>query len=146
MGDPSPVPDRIFALIKLTGKVVSLAYEHLWAADEIPKDLQALVDELQSLGKSLTGLKKASETEATKKFSPPVIEELNTLGGPLSECAAELKRLYFKLDSGSARDRGEYMGEPSRSPGKIHILSHISRIEKHKNVFTLAIQIINDRS
>lgn len=146
MGDPSSAPDRIIALIKLTGKLVALAYEHLWAANEVPKDLQALVDELQSLGKSLTGLQKASEAEATKKFSSSVIQELNAPSGLLSECAAELKRVHFKLDSGSVRDRGEYMDGPSRSPGKIQILPHIPRIEKHRNVFTLALQFVSDHS
>lgn len=146
MGDPTPVPDRIISLIKRTGNLVALAHTHLWAADEVPKDLQSLIDELQSLGKALTGLKTVSEADIMEEFPSSVIQKLNTPSGPLAECAAELKRLHLKLDSSNVRDQGVDVRQSKTSSGKILILPNISRIEKHTNVLVLALQLVSDQS
>lgn len=146
MGDPTPATDRIVALIKLTGNLVSLVYEHLWGVDEAPKDLQTLVDELQSLGKVLTRLRNYPPVDNTKEFLSSMFRKLNASNGPLSECTIELKRLQLKLGSGNLRNPAEGTRGLSCLLGTDGILPHILRIEKHKNVFTLALQLISDQS
>lgn len=131
----------IIAIIQLTGKVTSLTYGYIGGVKRAPKDLKDLADELKSLENVLNVLKNYTQ-------SNPVSTALETLtdnDGPLLECAQELEKLRIKLEQKGGQGLRQKVKSLMRGLmwpfDENETLQLISRIERHKSLFNLALTI-----
>lgn len=123
----------IIAVIQLTGKVTSLGYVYFQALKRAPKDLGELVNELGSLTKVLTTL----QDIADKNPQLAALQTLNSRNGPLEGISAELKKLVSKLEP-----RKGFKGTMDNLKWPLKeadTMQHISRIERCKSLFDLAL-------
>lgn len=88
MAEVLGVAASVIAVIQLTGKVVSLAYEYLGGVKRASDDLRNLVNELHALGGVLIAMKDFADANPESK----TLELLNGQGGPLPGCLQELQR------------------------------------------------------
>lgn len=140
--DSPPMGEQITSTIKLTGRLISAVYEYRWGIDEAPDELPKLLNALQTVGKTLSGLR--NYLVVVPELGSSVFRELNARTGPFTECAAELGRLWLKIgsDEGVGRDTGGL----SAMFEKGHILPYLRQFEKLQKVFALALQLLHDRS
>lgn len=135
MAEVLGIAASIIGVLQLTGALVSVGYEYISGVKAASKDLQDLVDELHSLGKVLIIL----QDYADKNLKSPVLQKLNDSDGPLQGCAKQLENLRLKLEAGRASGiKGKMRGLvwPLKAA---ETAQHISRIERHKSLFTFAL-------
>lgn len=123
----------VITIIQLTGAVTALGYRYIASIKRAPDDVQQLVDELAALGKVLTAVR----TYADKYPNSTTLDLLNDQNGPLRGCAEELNKLQAKL-----QPKVGFKGvvENFKWPFKENeTLQHISRLERHKNLFVFAL-------
>lgn len=140
--DSPPMGEQISSTIKLTGRLISAAYQYRWGIDEAPDELLKLINALQTIGTTLSGLRNC--LIVVPELGSSVFQELNARTGPFAECAAELGRLWLKI--GSDEGVGKDTGRLSAMFEKGHILPYLRQLEKFQKVFALALQLLLDRS
>lgn len=127
----------IIAVIQLTEAVSGLCYRYIGAVKRAQKDAQELMGELSSLNRVLGALKEYTDKNPQ---STTVLQMLNTRGGPLSGCLSELERLETKFNSSVPKGwRRKIMRSLKWPLEETETLQIISRIERQKNLFTIAL-------
>lgn len=134
------VAEQITSTTKLTVSLISAVYEYLWGIDNASNALPQLIEALQAIGKALSALRKYSTNDADLGAS--VLQKLNARHGPVAECAAELRRLWAKIGS-DADNTGDKVGLRAMVENG-HVLPYIRQLERHRKVFALALQVLQD--
>lgn len=136
MGDPLSVTASVIGILGLVGKVISSGYEIYQYYEDVkkaPKDIEKLMDELQSLIPVLTALRDYATTDPQLK----TLQMLNGPRRPLQVCEQELQDLKQKL---KPRKKLKGVMNALRWPlQEKETLRYISVIERHKNLFNLAL-------
>jgi hypothetical protein len=85
-------------VIQLSGTVISLCWSYVEGMKNAPKDIRAIIKELQSLSHVLEHLERLAEGEGTPGSSRLLtLEKICTPDGQLAECMKELRDLEAKL-------------------------------------------------
>lgn len=123
---------NIVTLIQLTGKITCLGYGYISGVKRAPKDLRDLVNELNTLSQILEIL----QDYADKNPDSTALLKLDT---PLQECVVELKKLEIKLEPQDGL-KG-FLGNLKWPLKEVETLQYVARIERHKNLFILALTV-----
>lgn len=137
MADPLSITASVIAVLQLTGTMITLGKDYIKGVKDAPEDIQQLIDELQSLGKVLSTLRDHIVND--KDLKSTALQALNGQNGHLSACALELKRLQLKLEPEKGlRAKINRLKWPLKEK---ETFQYISRIERHKSLFTFALTI-----
>lgn len=135
MAETLGIVASIIAVVQLTGKLTSISYGYIGGVKRAGKDLGELLRELGALSGVFIALQ--HYIDANPQSAP--LQRLNDPNGPLRECTKELEELILKLEP---RDGWKGVADNLRWPLKEKDTSqYISRLERHKSLFILALQM-----
>lgn len=131
MAEVFGISASIIAVLQLTGKVTSFGYGYIGGVKRASKDIGGLVDELGLLTKALITLKDYLEAN-------PQSPALYKLDRPIRGCIRKLEMLGTILEP--PREGFKGIVDSLKWPFKDNeIAQYISRIERHKCLFILAL-------
>lgn len=137
MAEGLGVAASTIAVIQLTAKLISLSYDYIGAVNRAPEGLRELTHELVSLSHILITLQDyvGANPQST------AIQKLNDRNGPLRGCALELRSLQLALEPNVGL---KGIMKNLRWPLKeAETMLHVSRIGRHKSLFSLALVMDN---
>lgn len=127
----------ILGIIQVAGTVTQLCHGFIGKARKARKDIRELMEELNSLSEVFSSLKDYTDKDSQ---STEVLQILGAQGGPLSGCLSELKGLETRLISKKPKRFRKMITRSLKWPfEETEILQIISRIERQKNLFTIAL-------
>lgn len=134
MTDPLSISASIIAVLQLSGTVI----EYLNDVKGASEDRYRLLNEVTSISGLLYFLKdRATQSQYGDSWST-TLASLNTPKGPLEQFKSALERLTLKLAPVEGwRKGGKALAWPFR---KEEIKEILSAIERHKSLFSLALQ------
>lgn len=139
---------NIITLVKLTGQIIVVAYESSWACSEQPpNELQHLLDELQSLGKVLTILRKYTQPSDHTDPNYPLrttLQLVTRTGGPLSHCSQELETIWLRFCSGEGNGKEPAKPIVAWPWTEKELMLRIERLRKHRNILAQAVHMMDD--
>lgn len=120
-------------LTQVTGQLIASVCIYYGDVKRAPNEIQKLADELRSLSTVLAALK----TYADKNQHSAALKEL---AGDLAECTQEFQELHTKLSK--PKKEWKKLWRNLKWPfKKVGTLEIISRIERHKTLFSLALDV-----
>ena len=94
----------MITVIQITASLVSICYDYQSGTRHYPKDIITITNELQSLRNVLERLVGMTNSQDdTDSIALPVLDSLNSPGGPLEICKIELKQLLLELAPAGGR-------------------------------------------
>lgn len=127
----------IFALSQLAAKVTFLSHEYIKGVKGAPDDVRKFMDELNSLIKVLNALQGVANTNP----GSTALKELSDRDGPLRGCIQELENLLLKLERKEVKFSRKILERVKWPLKKKETLEFVSRIERHKSLLILALNV-----
>lgn len=124
----------ITALIQLSSKLVSIAYNYISGLQKAPRDIKNLAKELHALVGVLDNLKDYLDANS----SSLALQKLAVKDGPIEVFTEEMKALDRKFSAIDSSKLTVKLGWPLKDKD---ITQTLSSIERHKTVFIFAMQL-----
>lgn len=124
----------IIALIQLSSKLVSIAYNYISGFQKAPRDIKNLAKELHALVGVLDNLKDYLDANS----SSLALQKLAVKDGPIEVFTEEMNALYRKFSAIDSSKLIAKLGWPLKDKD---ITQTLSSIERHKTVFIFAMQL-----